>query len=142
MRATWIAPWRPRAPRSRRAPGRTCCRRDREALLWKLSDLIEKNADELAELESLNNGKTKFMASIVDVPGTRDYFRYMAGWATKIEGVHLPDLDPRAAGREVPHLLHARAGRRGGADRAVEFPARHGGVEARAGAGHRLHRAC
>ena len=43
---------------------------DREALLWKLSDLIAKNADELAELESLNNGKTKFMASIVDIPGT------------------------------------------------------------------------
>ena len=58
----------------------------REALLWKLGDLIDKNADELAELESLNNGKPKFMASIVDVPGTRDYFRYMAGWATKIEG--------------------------------------------------------
>ncbi len=59
---------------------------DRERLLWRLSDLIEKHADELAEIESLNNGKTKFMASIVDVPGTRDYFRYMAGWATKIEG--------------------------------------------------------
>ena len=58
----------------------------REALLWKLSDLIDQHADELAELESLNNGKTKFMASIIDVPGTRDYFRYMAGWATKIEG--------------------------------------------------------
>jgi phenylacetaldehyde dehydrogenase len=59
---------------------------EREALLWRLSDLIEKNAAELAELESINNGKTKFMASIIDVPGTRDYFRYMAGWATKIEG--------------------------------------------------------
>jgi len=59
---------------------------DRQALLWKLSDLVEKHADELAELESLNNGKTKFMASIIDIPGTRDYFRYMAGWATKIEG--------------------------------------------------------
>lgn len=58
----------------------------REALLWKLSDLIDQHADELAELESLNNGKTKFMASIIDVPSTRDYFRYMAGWATKIEG--------------------------------------------------------
>jgi len=58
----------------------------REALMWKLSDLIEKHSDELAELESINNGKTKFMASIIDVPGTRDYFRYMAGWATKIEG--------------------------------------------------------
>jgi phenylacetaldehyde dehydrogenase len=58
----------------------------REALLWRLSDLIEQHADELAEIESIDNGKTKFMASIVDVPGARNYFRYMAGWATKIEG--------------------------------------------------------
>jgi phenylacetaldehyde dehydrogenase len=58
----------------------------REALLWKLSDLIDQHADELAELESLDNGKTKFIASVVDVPGSRDYFRYMAGWATKLEG--------------------------------------------------------
>ncbi|HEX7081231.1 MAG TPA: aldehyde dehydrogenase family protein [Gammaproteobacteria bacterium] len=58
----------------------------REALLWKLSDLIDRHAEELAELESLDNGKTKRMASIVDIPGSRDYFRYMAGWATKIEG--------------------------------------------------------
>jgi phenylacetaldehyde dehydrogenase len=59
---------------------------DRQALLWKLSDLVEKNLDELAELESIDNGKTKFMATVVDVAGTRDYLRYMAGWATKIEG--------------------------------------------------------
>jgi phenylacetaldehyde dehydrogenase len=58
----------------------------REALIWKLADLIDKHADELAELESLDNGKTKFIASVVDVPGSRDYFRYMAGWATKLEG--------------------------------------------------------
>jgi phenylacetaldehyde dehydrogenase len=58
----------------------------REALIWKLSDLIERHAEELAELESLDNGKTKFIASVVDIPNTRDYFRYMAGWATKLEG--------------------------------------------------------
>jgi phenylacetaldehyde dehydrogenase len=58
----------------------------REALLWKLADLIDQHAAELAELESLDNGKTRFMASIIDIPGSRDYFRYMAGWATKIEG--------------------------------------------------------
>jgi phenylacetaldehyde dehydrogenase len=58
----------------------------REALLWKLADLIEQHASEFAEIESLDNGKTRFMASIIDVPGSRDYFRYMAGWATKIEG--------------------------------------------------------
>ena len=58
----------------------------REALMWRLAELVDKNADELAELESVNNGKTKFMASIIDVPGTSGYFRYMAGWATKISG--------------------------------------------------------
>ena len=58
----------------------------REGLLWKLADLIDQHADELAELESLDNGKTKFMASIVDVPAARDQFRYYAGWATKISG--------------------------------------------------------
>jgi phenylacetaldehyde dehydrogenase len=58
----------------------------RELLLWRLSDLIERHADELAELESVDNGKTKTLAGIIDIPGTRDYFRYMAGWATKIEG--------------------------------------------------------
>jgi phenylacetaldehyde dehydrogenase len=59
---------------------------EREALIWRLADLIDRQSDELAELESIDNGKTKFMANIVDIPGSRDYFRYMAGWATKIEG--------------------------------------------------------
>jgi phenylacetaldehyde dehydrogenase len=58
----------------------------RQALLWKLSDLIEANAQELAELESLDNGKARVMAGMVDIPATREHFRYMAGWATKIEG--------------------------------------------------------
>src|SRR5580658_3792056 len=58
----------------------------REALLWKLADLIDQNAAEFAEIESIDNGKTRFMASVIDLPMTRDYFRYMAGWATKIEG--------------------------------------------------------
>jgi phenylacetaldehyde dehydrogenase len=59
---------------------------ERQGLIWKLADLIEKNRDELAELESLDNGKTKLMASIIDVGGSIEYFRYMAGWATKLEG--------------------------------------------------------
>ena len=58
----------------------------REALIWRLADLIDQHADELAEIESIDNGKTKQMAGIVDVPGARNYLRYMAGWATKIEG--------------------------------------------------------
>jgi phenylacetaldehyde dehydrogenase len=69
-----------------RGPWSTMLPAQREALLWRLADLIEQHADELAELESIDNGKTKKMASIVDVPGARNHFRYMAGWATKIEG--------------------------------------------------------
>src|SRR5690606_19222791 len=69
-----------------KGPWATMVPAEREALLWRLADLIDRNADELAELESLDNGKTKFMASVVDGPGARNHFRYMAGWATKIEG--------------------------------------------------------
>ena len=67
-----------------RGPWATMLPAEREALIWRLADLIDRNAAELAELESIDNGKTKTMASIVDVPGARNYFRYMAGWATKI----------------------------------------------------------
>ncbi len=59
---------------------------ERERLMLKLADLIEANGEELAQLESLDNGKLVFFARIVDVAGTVDFFRYMAGWATKVEG--------------------------------------------------------
>ncbi len=54
-------------------------------------------------------------------------------------GSHLPELDFRRARPEIPHLHATRAGRRRGADRAVELPAGHGGLEARTGARRRLH---
>jgi phenylacetaldehyde dehydrogenase len=62
----------------------------RGRLLWKLADLIEKNAEEFAQLESLDNGKPAAIARAADVPGTIELFRYMAGWATKIEGNTIP----------------------------------------------------
>jgi len=58
----------------------------RSKLLWKLSELVEANADTFAELESLDNGKACTMAKAVDVAGTVEHFQYMAGWATKIDG--------------------------------------------------------
>ncbi len=58
----------------------------RERLLLKLADLVEANGQSLAEIESLDNGKTVGMARAVDVGLVVDFFRYMAGWATKIEG--------------------------------------------------------
>jgi phenylacetaldehyde dehydrogenase len=83
-----------------RGPWATMLPSDREALIWRLADLIDKHAEELAELESIDNGKTKFMASVVDVPGARNYFRYMAGWATKIEGATIDvSIGTRDGGR-------------------------------------------
>jgi phenylacetaldehyde dehydrogenase len=62
----------------------------RSKLMWKLADLIEKHAEEFAQLESLDNGKPVNIARAADVPGTIEMFRYMAGWATKIEGNTIP----------------------------------------------------
>lgn len=62
---------------------------ERERILLKLADLIEQNADELAELETTNQGKSLFMARAVEVGGSVDWVRYAAGWATKIEGTTL-----------------------------------------------------
>jgi phenylacetaldehyde dehydrogenase len=62
----------------------------RGKLMWKLADLIEQHAEEFAQLESLDNGKPVTVARVADIPGTIDMFRYMAGWATKIEGNTIP----------------------------------------------------
>ncbi|OMH26724.1 aldehyde dehydrogenase [Motiliproteus sp. MSK22-1] len=58
----------------------------RERLLWRLADLMEQNIEELAEIESIDNGKTAIVAQHVDITLAIDFLRYMAGWATKIEG--------------------------------------------------------
>jgi phenylacetaldehyde dehydrogenase len=58
----------------------------REALLLRWADLVEANADMLAELESLDNGKLVMYAKMIDVPASIQLIRYYAGWATKIEG--------------------------------------------------------
>jgi phenylacetaldehyde dehydrogenase len=59
---------------------------DRGRIIWKIGDLILEHADELAQLESLDNGKPVAVARAADVPLAADLFHYMAGWATKIEG--------------------------------------------------------
>ncbi len=63
---------------------------ERGRILWRIADLIEKNLEELAELESLDNGKPYAVARVADLPLAVDMFRYMAGWATKITGSTLP----------------------------------------------------
>ena len=54
------------------------------------TELIDQNRDELAELETLDNGKPVFFSRMVDVPTASDAFRYYAGWATKVEGTTIP----------------------------------------------------
>ncbi len=59
---------------------------ERGRIIWRIGDLILEHADELAQLESLDNGKPVAVARGADVPLAADLFHYMAGWATKIEG--------------------------------------------------------
>jgi acyl-CoA reductase-like NAD-dependent aldehyde dehydrogenase len=63
---------------------------ERQRYLLRLADLIEANAEELARIEALDNGKPVSIAGKVDVPGAVDHLRYYAGWPTKIEGETIP----------------------------------------------------
>ncbi len=73
---------------------------DRERLLLRLADLVEANAQELAEIEALDNGKPVTMARAVDLALMVDFLRYMAGWATKIEGSTMDVSVPLVRNRE------------------------------------------
>ena len=76
------SPWRKMTPLDR---GRT---------LIRIADAIEANADELAQLESLDNGKPVKFARYVDVAGAIAHFHYFAGWPSKIEGATKPVSTP------------------------------------------------
>ncbi|MBX3414729.1 MAG: aldehyde dehydrogenase family protein [Pirellulales bacterium] len=64
--------------------------RDRGRLMHKLADALEENLDELAALESLDNGKPISDARAADLPLTIDCLRYYAGYADKIHGQTIP----------------------------------------------------
>jgi acyl-CoA reductase-like NAD-dependent aldehyde dehydrogenase len=66
----------------------------RGRLLNRLADLIADHADELAELESLDNGKPVKLAKIVDVSGTVAHFRHFAGWPERVFGEVVPVAAP------------------------------------------------
>ncbi len=59
---------------------------ERGRIIWRIGDLITEHIEEFAELEALDNGKPLGVARAADVPLAAELFRYMAGWATKIEG--------------------------------------------------------
>ena len=72
----------------------------RGKILWKIGDLIEEHAEELADLESLDNGKPKLQAQFADVAVAAELFHYMAGWTTKLEGNTLSLSTPYAPGAQ------------------------------------------
>jgi acyl-CoA reductase-like NAD-dependent aldehyde dehydrogenase len=77
----------------------------RGRLLWTLADVLERHADELAELETRDNGKPIFESRKIDLPSVVDNFRYFAGWATKIHGETIP-----VAGPYLNYTLHEPLG--------------------------------
>ncbi len=79
-------------------PWRRMTASERGRLIWKLADLLEEHVEEFAYLESLDNGKPLTIARAADVPLAVDLFRYMAGWATKIEGNTIPISVPYTPG--------------------------------------------
>ena len=64
--------------------------RDRGRLMYRLADLIEEEAEELAALETLDNGKPISDSRAADIPLVIDCIRYYAGWADKIQGRTIP----------------------------------------------------
>jgi aldehyde dehydrogenase (NAD+) len=66
----------------------------RSRLMYKLADLMEENAAELAQLETLDNGKPISETTNADIPLAIEHMRYYAGWATKIVGQTIPVNGP------------------------------------------------
>jgi acyl-CoA reductase-like NAD-dependent aldehyde dehydrogenase len=67
---------------------------ERGRLIGALADAVQEHGQELAQIESLDNGKPVGLAHVVDVGGTVAHLRYFAGWPTKIEGAVLPVMAP------------------------------------------------
>lgn len=69
---------------------------ERSKILLRFADLIDKHSDELATLETLDNGKPYEQARAIEVPMMARLFRYYAGWADKIHGLTLPADGPHS----------------------------------------------
>ncbi len=111
----------------------------RQSLMLKLADLIEANGEELAQLETLNQGKSIMLSRLIEVQSSAEYFRYMAGCSTKIEGSTLDVSIAISAGHALPGADAQGTGRVCCRHHAVELPAQHGDMEDRAGTCSRLH---
>ena len=89
MQSMLIRLWEPRAAFNI-GPWRKMSAGERGRMLNRLAELIEQNADELARLESLDNGKPYKIARAADLPLTVACYRYFAGWADKVQGKTIP----------------------------------------------------
>lgn len=75
---------------------------ERSQLLWRIADIMEANIDELAELETLDQGKALYVGRWAEIPGAINQFRYFSGMATKIEGSTIPtSINYQPEGKEV-----------------------------------------
>ena len=86
-------------------PWSTMSAAERGRLMFKLGELIEKNKQELAEIDSLDNGKPLHELLGNDIPNAVGQFQYYAGWATKIVGQTIP-----VAGSYLNYTRHEPVG--------------------------------
>ncbi len=74
----------------------------RSQLLWRIANIFEAHIDELAELETLDQGKALYVGRWAEIPGAVAQFRYFAGMATKIEGATIPtSINYQPPGKEI-----------------------------------------
>ena len=79
---------------------------ERSQILWRISEIVDANLEELATLETLNNGKPIVAARRDDIPNIAAMFRYFAGWATKVQGKTIPT----SAGNFLTYTRHEPVG--------------------------------
>ena len=85
-RAALTGPWASLSPAAR------------QGLILKLADLVERDSETLAQIETVNQGKSLGISRAIEAGGSAEHLRYMAGWATKIEGQTLDSSIPMPAG--------------------------------------------
>ncbi|KAF0965810.1 aldehyde dehydrogenase family protein [Rhodococcus sp. T7] len=83
---------------------------ERSKILWRVGDLLEERVEDFALVEALDNGKPLTYARLVDVPLSADWFRYMAGWPTKLEGSTIPVTSTAAPGDYFAYTVREPVG--------------------------------
>jgi len=71
-------------------PWSTMTPSERAKIMWRIADLMDANIDELAELETIDQGKALYVGRWAEIPGAIEQFRFFAGQTTKIEGATIP----------------------------------------------------